>query len=143
MTVVYPDNPAYAIAAGWNNIGGLQVLAGYQPMGVAKPFPFFVGFGTYNPGVLRVLPTGSYFSGYPSCQWIGSYFDYDQVLWLSTEFCNGGYSGNVTAAVTTKDQTTLENWNAILTLPKEADLRAYRPGWDHAALTFSKRGIAA
>jgi hypothetical protein len=143
MTIVYPDQAQYSLAPGWNNTAGYQVLQGFQPMGVRKPFQGFIGFGLYNPGTLRVLSTGSYFSGYESVQWIFSYLDYDQFLALSSTYCNGGYSGQVTAKVTAKDQLTTENWNAILLLPKDVDLRAFRPGWDSVALTLSKRGIAS
>ena len=139
--MTYPDNAPYALAAGFNNYAGLQVLAGYKPTGVSKPFLPFIGFGTYNAGTFRVLPTGIYASGYPSTQWIFSYLDFDQLLWLSDTYCNSGYSGQVTAAVTEKDQLTLSYWNGILYIPKEADLRAFRPGWDSVALTLSKRGI--
>lgn len=139
--MTYPDNQNYGLAAGFN-VFPLQTIAGYKPSGVARPFDFFVGFGTYSVGAIRVLPTLDYFSGYPITQWIFSYIDYDQWLWLSTTYCNGGYSGYVTALVTEKDQLTPKYWNAKMSIPKESDLRAYRPGWDHPAITFSKRSVA-
>lgn len=140
--VDYPNNPDYALASGWNQSDNLQTLAGYTPPGCMKPINFFIGFGLYNAGAVRQLPLVNYLSGYPQVQWVFSYIDYDQYLWLKTEFCNGGYSGLVTALVTVDDQLTTQYVNGKLVLPKEADMRAYRPGWDHPAITIFIHGEA-
>jgi len=143
MSYSYPDNAPYSLAAGWNQSDSLQVLAGYTPSGVTRPFNFFIGFGLYNAGQVRQLPLINYISGYASVQWAFSYLDFDQYLWLNTTYCNSGYSGLVTALVTVQDQETPEYWNAKLQLPKEAELRAYRPGWDTPTITLFKYSDAA
>jgi len=141
--MAYPDQAAYALAAGFNNIGSLQVIAGYNPGTLRHPFEQFIGFGFYNPGTIRQLVGVNYLSGYPSCQWLFNYIDYDQYLWLNTTYCNGLYSGFVTAKVTEKDQLTTVNWNAKLVLPSDVTMKAFRPGWDSVPLTFFKHGVAA
>lgn len=139
--MTYPDNVSYALAAGFNTFP-LTTLAGYKPGGVVRAFDFFIGFGTYNPGAIRDLPTGVYVAGYETTQWLPSIWDFDQDLYFRNTYCAGGYSGQVTVAVTTKDVLTLVYWNAICRMQKQSDMRAYRPGWDHPAITFSKRSVA-
>lgn len=143
MTYTYPDNAPYGLAPGLDNSASIQTLAGYKPTGVTRPFLFFSGFGQYDAGAVKQLPLVNYLSGYQSVRWDFSYLDFDQYLWLKTTYCNGGYSGIVTALVTTDDQLTIGYWNAKLQMPKEAELRAYRPGWDHPAIKLFKLSDAA
>lgn len=141
--MTYPDQAPYALASGFNMADSLQVIQGYQPVGVRAPFQGFSGFGFYNPGARRVLPLTDYVSGYPSVQWQFSYMDYDQFLWLQSAYCNDGYTGMVTAAVTTTDQLTIEYWNSKLSLPSNVDIRTFRPGYDTLSITLFKYSDAA
>lgn len=134
MSCTQPD---YALAAGFDNPEGLTVLESITVSGDSIPFQPMRVFGTYNPGSIFV--TGSQavaFDGFPTVQGILGYATYLQAKYLSDTYCGGGFSGQVTAAITTTTPDVLEFWNCILRLQPPAQSRAVIPGYTDYILTY-------
>jgi hypothetical protein len=127
----------YALSPDFDTPESLFVMEGYTVPGDTLPFQPMRVFATYNPGSLFVLGDQSLaYDGFPSVQGILSYATYLQVKWLSDTYCNGGFSGQVTAAITTTTPNTIEYWNAILRLQPPGAARAVIPGYTDYVLTY-------
>lgn len=116
----FPDQPIYGIAAGWNATEADRInIQGYTPaVDGAFPFPYLHSYGTYSPGQLVIRgDQSSYFQGFPSLSWTFNALDFVNQRWGVDEFCNGGYSGQVTVWTTTDTPNVIEKWNAVLRMP--------------------------
>lgn len=127
----------YGLAPGYNNPENIQVIAGYTVSGDVMPFQQMMGWGQYNPGVAIVLGDLTLaYDGNPSTNWIFGYITYDQVRWLQTTYCNSGWSGLVTVALTTDTPNEIQFWNAVMRLTPIVGTRPLRPGYSDYVITF-------
>lgn len=112
----------YKIAAGYN-VAAVS-LVNIESISVGgKKFVAMRSFGTHDPGVLRVLGDGTdYAAGFKYVEWWFAGVTFAQYLYLKTTYAAGGYRGKVTINVKIDDIDTYVRRNAIIVLPKEAEL---------------------
>jgi hypothetical protein len=129
MTCPYLGNENYKLAAGYNQAGSLATLEGILPSGDIFAFqPVSGGFQDYDPGVLKIGPTGEYrVGGYASTVWRLSFVTAKQEAYLRDTFCSSGHSGEVTMRTDTVTALSFANYNAVILLPKRSDL-IYKDG---------------
>lgn len=132
------DQPAYAIAPGWNNAAGLTVIEGLEPFGGRAIQPFR-GWATYDPGSFIIRGDGSlYTSGYPTAQWDFAWLSNDQLYYFMTTYGNAGYSGQVTVATTSDVPDTLITYNAIMIIDKLPNQNPYLNQYLGANIRFTR-----
>lgn len=118
--VWYPD---YKIAAGWDNVAGLVTLEGLLVTDDIQPFVYPKGVKQFDAGIRKTRADGTdYFVGYPSTRWVFGVMTWRQWAYAKLTFCAGGYAGKVTVRTRTTG-LNYANFNAVLKLPKEIDLR--------------------
>ena len=112
----------HAIAAGNNNAGGLTLVTALQDANGVN-FTHVRGLPTRRRGVRRVrLDETTALIGSDTVEWISSGMTLAQYSYILSTF--GIESANKGLVTITHDltSTTFANYNAILTMPDEADL---------------------
>lgn len=113
-----------SICAGYNQpLGNLLPIALIKVNGIAFAEPKTQYF--YTPGKRLIRADGSvYNSGFAEAVWNFGILTFDQLAYLQTNYCSGGWSGNITVLTTTIG-TTLSRLNAQLILPQPSELKAH------------------
>lgn len=136
MPTIWQD---YRIGAGYNvALGSLVNIESITPVGDQR-FLVVNSFGSYDPGAARVRADGTiYLAGYATVLWRLAALTFKQYEYLSTTYCSGGISGKVTIYTRLNAIGTYVRCNAILILPKLAELDKRVSAFANTALTFTR-----
>jgi len=112
----------YRIASGSNiALGSLVNIESITATGDTRKFYSPKSIGFYNPGERRTTLAGrDYFAGYANTKWVFDVMTRNQLAYLRTTYCAGGWDGLVTIYTAT-DSGTYLRYNAVMRLQKPAD----------------------
>lgn len=120
MLLYYPE---YKIAVGPNNPGGLQSIESITPSG-DRAFIFPQQYFNNNPGLFRRrLNDRIYIAGKFTSGWNFFFLTKAQYTYLSDTYCGGLYDGEVTIRGRFREHDTFRNANAVMELPKLAEVQ--------------------
>jgi hypothetical protein len=117
---------SFKLAAGNNNVGGLQSIA--TILGAVVNWPAnkiaVKSYGSFSGGIRRTRPDGLiYQAGFPSFDWVFGLLVWEQEELIRNTYCSGGVSGLVTARSNTdNDFDSFANYNAVLNVLDLAEL---------------------
>lgn len=114
----------YKIAPNWNvSLGSLVDITAISVNG--KPFadPKVIPF--YSPGQRLIRADGSvYNAGFAEVTWQFGFMFFDQYYYLSSTYCGGGWSGEVTILTSLANIGSFARMNAQLIMPQQTELKA-------------------
>jgi hypothetical protein len=118
----YIAKPNLKIAAGHDNIAGLQTIETIIATGDTKPFIVPSVWFNNSPGRFRTtLDQGRYISGKKSGAMSFTFMTKNQWYHWSETYCNSGYTGDVTIQIEDRQPGVYFTFNAINYLPPQND----------------------
>ena len=118
----YITKPNLKIAAGWDNIAGLETIETITAAGDSKSFIAPQVWFNNSPGRFRItLDQGRYISGKASGALSFTFMTKNQWFHWSETYCASGYTGNVTIQIEDRQPGVYFTFNAINYLPPQTD----------------------
>lgn len=129
----------YRIAAGHAvALGGLTNIESLAITG-EKNLKIAGSYGTYDYGQEKIRGDGLiYHSGFGTCELIIPGITRGQYAYLSTTYCSGGRSGEVTIYVRTIAAGTYARYNATMILPKFSEMQRKPRGFAGCNIRFTR-----
>ena len=120
MTMIFDSE--LQIAAAFNNVAGLESIAGIIAAGDTRPFVAPRAWFNYSPGQQKIrVNQRLYFRGTQNAAWTFRFMTKNQWVHFSDTYCGGEYDGEVTIRTRLRDPNAFSNVNAIVYLPPPAD----------------------
>ena len=119
MTMIFDSE--LQIAAGFNNVAGLESIAGIIAAGDTRPFVAPRAWFNFSPGQQKIrLNQRLYFRGTQNAGWTFGFMTKNQWLHFSDTYCGGAFDGEVTIRTRLRDPNVFFNTNSIIYLPPPA-----------------------
>ncbi|MHC4646750.1 MAG: hypothetical protein ACYTBJ_14725 [Planctomycetota bacterium] len=118
----YIAKPNLKIAAGWNNIAGLETIETIIATGETKPFIVPSAWFNNSPGRFRItLDQNRYISGKKSGALQFTFMTKLEWFYWSETYCGSGYTGNMTVQIEDREPGVYLTYNTINYLPPQRD----------------------